>query len=73
MSSRLNQTYFECYEFDVNIVLILITIRTYISRESQKKVYITCSSDLLISKPSLQLISLGPATNVTQIKYISVV
>ena len=29
MSKRINQTYFECYEFDVNVVLILIATYTY--------------------------------------------
>ena len=29
MSRRMNQTYFECYEFDVNVVLILIATCTY--------------------------------------------
>ena len=31
MSGRMNQTYFECYEFDVNVVLILIVTYTYTS------------------------------------------
>ena len=29
MSRCMNQTYFECYEFDVNVVLILIATYTY--------------------------------------------
>ena len=29
MSRHMNQTYFECYEFDVNIVLMLIASYTY--------------------------------------------
>ena len=29
MSMSMNQTYFECYEFDVNVVLILNATCTY--------------------------------------------
>ena len=29
MSRRMNQTYFECYEFDLNVVLILIVTCSY--------------------------------------------
>ena len=29
MSKRMNETYFECYEFDVNVVLMLIVTCRY--------------------------------------------
>ena len=49
MSRCMNQTYFECNEFDVNVVLMLIAICTYKSMSRIDSKYLNFNTvDLLI-------------------------